>query len=152
MNKRANLLKHVKGTSGWRYYPVVWLRNGSVRPNHVLVNGKAERVEALISAYGHRLRSRNLLQHHQRRIALCPPVGHEHFCIDDQSVAILDQQIPAVAQLGLLPITFARQLRLGIGSSMHASHSTAARRESSPWDCRDRPAAAPTFPVSADSS
>src|SRR5438445_8119119 len=66
-------------------------------------------VEALISAYGHRLRSRNLLQHHQRRIALCPSVGHEHFCGDDQSVAILDQQIPAVAQLGLLPITFARR-------------------------------------------
>ena len=42
MNKRANLLKHVKGASGWRYYPVVWLRNGSVRPNYVLVNGKAE--------------------------------------------------------------------------------------------------------------
>jgi integrase/recombinase XerD len=42
MNKRANLFKHVKGVSGWRYYPVVWLRNGSVRPNHVLVNGKAE--------------------------------------------------------------------------------------------------------------
>jgi len=42
MNKRANLLKQVKGASGWRYYPVVWLRNGSVRPNHVLVNGKAE--------------------------------------------------------------------------------------------------------------
>src|SRR6266702_2673440 len=42
MNKRANLSKHVKGASGWRYYPVVWLRNGSVRPNHVLVNGEAE--------------------------------------------------------------------------------------------------------------
>lgn len=42
MNKRANLLKQVKGGSGWRYYPVVWLRNGSVRPNYVLVNGKVE--------------------------------------------------------------------------------------------------------------
>ena len=42
MNKRANLLKHVKGGSGWRYYPVVWLQNGSVRPNYVLVHGKAE--------------------------------------------------------------------------------------------------------------
>jgi hypothetical protein len=42
MTKRANLLKHVKGGSGWRYYPGVWLRNGSVRPNHVPVNGKAE--------------------------------------------------------------------------------------------------------------
>jgi integrase/recombinase XerD len=42
MNKRANLLKHVRGGSGWRYYPVVWLQNGSVRPNYVLVNGKAE--------------------------------------------------------------------------------------------------------------
>jgi integrase/recombinase XerD len=42
MNKRANLLKHVKGGSGWRYYPVVWLQNGSVRPNYVLVKGKAE--------------------------------------------------------------------------------------------------------------
>jgi hypothetical protein len=42
MNKRANLLKHVKGGSGWRYYPVVWLRNGSVRPNSVLAKGKAE--------------------------------------------------------------------------------------------------------------
>src|SRR2546428_217835 len=42
MNKRANLLKHVKGASGWRYYPVAWLQNGSVRPNYVLVNGRAE--------------------------------------------------------------------------------------------------------------
>jgi len=42
MNKRANLLKHVKSNSAWRYYPVVWLRNGSVRPNYVLVNGGAE--------------------------------------------------------------------------------------------------------------
>jgi hypothetical protein len=42
MNKRANLLKHVKSGSVWRYYPVVWLRNGSVRPNYVLVNGEAE--------------------------------------------------------------------------------------------------------------
>ena len=42
MNKRANLLKHVKGGSAWRYYPVVWLQNGSVRPNYVLVHGKAE--------------------------------------------------------------------------------------------------------------
>ncbi len=45
MNKRANLLKHVKGGSGWRYYPVAWLQNGSVRPNYVLVNGKAEHHE-----------------------------------------------------------------------------------------------------------
>ena len=42
MNKRANLLKHVKGASGWRYCPVAWLQNGSVRPNYVLVNGRAE--------------------------------------------------------------------------------------------------------------
>ncbi len=42
MNKRANLLKHVKGASGWRYYPVAWLQNGSVRPNYVWVNGRAE--------------------------------------------------------------------------------------------------------------
>src|SRR5258708_4459286 len=45
MNKRANLLKHVKGGSGWRYYPVAWLQNGSVRPNYVFVNGKAEHHE-----------------------------------------------------------------------------------------------------------
>src|SRR3989440_6309505 len=32
-------------------------------------------VEALISAHGHRLPSRNLLQHHQRRIALCPSLA-----------------------------------------------------------------------------
>src|SRR5437588_7539257 len=42
MNKRADLLKHVKGISGWRYCPVVWLQNGSVRSNYVLVNGRAE--------------------------------------------------------------------------------------------------------------
>src|SRR4051812_29076942 len=42
MHKRANLLKHIKGGSGWRYYPVVWLQNGSVRPNYVWVNGKIE--------------------------------------------------------------------------------------------------------------
>jgi hypothetical protein len=42
MHKRANLLKHVKGGSGWRYCPVVWLQNGSVRPHYVRVNGKPE--------------------------------------------------------------------------------------------------------------
>src|SRR6266446_1790089 len=60
-------------------------------------------VEALISAHGHRLPSRNLLQHHQRRIALRPSVGHEHFCGDDQSVATGDEiafPVPADDALG----------------------------------------------------
>src|SRR5215472_6948165 len=32
---------------------------------------KAEDVESVVATYGHRLRSRNLLQHDQRRVALC---------------------------------------------------------------------------------
>ncbi len=72
------------------------------------------RVESFISAHRYRLRARQLLQHHQRRVALRRPVGLEHFRPHDQTVAVLHQQIPAVTQLRLLARSFARQLRLGI--------------------------------------
>src|SRR6266511_5432190 len=45
------------------------------------------------------LRSRNLFQHHQRRIAFCRSVSLEHLGVYDQSVAVFHQQIPVVTQL-----------------------------------------------------
>ena len=73
------------------------------------------RVETLVSAHRHRFSTRNPLQHYQRRIAFCRSLGHEHLCVHDQSIAILHQRAPAVTQLGLLPLTLARHLSVGIG-------------------------------------
>ena len=52
---------------------------------------KTEGVESFVASYRHRPRSRNLLQHDQRRIALGRAVGLEDFGVDDQPVAILHQ-------------------------------------------------------------
>src|SRR5579864_6742582 len=72
-------------------------------------------VISLVPAHGHWLRTRNLLQHNQRRVALRCAIGLEYFCVHDQSVSVLHQQIPAVTQLGLLPRALACQLGIGIG-------------------------------------
>src|SRR5439155_9382298 len=69
---------------------------------------KTERVESFVSSNGHRLRAGNPLQHNQRRIPLRRAIGHEYFCVDNQPVAILHQQIPAVTQLRLFPLASAR--------------------------------------------
>jgi hypothetical protein len=72
---------------------------------------KPERVKTFVSSNRQRLRTGKLLQHRQRRISLRRAVGH----VDDQSVAVLHQQIPSIAQLGFLPLAFARQWSVGIG-------------------------------------
>jgi hypothetical protein len=75
---------------------------------------KPERVESFVAADGQRLRAGKLF-HHDQRIAFRRPVGLEYFRIHDQPVAILDQQVPAVTQLGLLPLALARQQSVRIG-------------------------------------
>ena len=73
------------------------------------------RVKSLVAAHRDAAVARNLLQHHQRRIALGAPVGFQQLRVHDQPVAILYLQIAAVAQLGLLAWSLARQLRIRIG-------------------------------------
>ena len=76
---------------------------------------KTQGVKRFVSAHRHPLRSRNLFQHHQRCVSFCPPGGRHRFGLDDQPVAILHQQIPAVTQLRLLTNAFARHQRIRIG-------------------------------------
>src|SRR5262249_40147149 len=71
-------------------------------------------VESLVTSYRHTRASRKVLQHLQRRIALRDPVGFPHPAVHYQSVAILYQQIPAVAQRGLLALALPRQLGIRI--------------------------------------
>ncbi len=57
---------------------------------------------------------RESFQQHQSRISFRRSVGLENSRLHDQSVAVLHQKIPAVTQLGLFAVAFARQQRLGI--------------------------------------
>ena len=93
------------------------------------------RVEALVSSHRHPLASRNFLQHFQRRIALGRARGFPHPAVHNQPVAILHQQIPAVAQLGLLTWTFARHLRFGIAFRL-MRFVRALLADNPPWDFR----------------
>src|SRR2546422_500140 len=72
------------------------------------------RVKPFVASHRHRLRSRDLLQHYQGRVAFRGSVGLEHFRVHDQPVAVLHQKVPAVTQLGLLAVAFARQLSFWI--------------------------------------
>jgi hypothetical protein len=76
---------------------------------------ETERVKPFVSTHRDRLRLRNLFQRRQQRIAFRCPVGLKQLYIDDQSVAILHQQIPTATQPGLLPLAFARHPWLRIG-------------------------------------
>jgi len=71
-------------------------------------------VVALVAAHGHTPPSRNVLQHIQCGVALGFACHFPHPAVHDQSMAILHQQIPAVTQLGLFALAFARQQRLRI--------------------------------------
>ena len=85
---------------------------------HMQVSALAHKIrgiESFVAAHGHAPDSRNLLQHLQRGVALGDSSGFPHATRHNQSVEILHQQIPAVAQLGLLACAFARQKRVGIG-------------------------------------
>lgn len=53
-------------------------------------------VISLVGACCHTLRSRNLLQHQQSRVALCPSVCFQQLRIYDQPVAVLHQEVAAV--------------------------------------------------------
>jgi hypothetical protein len=72
--------------------------------------GKLPRVETLVAPHRDPPVARNLLQHQQCGITLGAPVGFQQLRIHDQPVAILYQQIAAIAQLGLLASALARQL------------------------------------------
>src|SRR5438445_12853595 len=51
------------------------------------------RVVCLVATLGHLLRSRNLFQHHHRRIALCRSVGLAHLGVYDLYATVLIQQL-----------------------------------------------------------
>jgi hypothetical protein len=101
---------------------------------------KPEGVELFVVAHCQRMCAGKPLHHHQRRIAFRRSVGLEDLRVYDQSVPVLHQQIPAVAQPEPLPFAFARQQRVGIGLGPHRFRSSASPRESSPWGCQDHPA------------
>src|SRR5262249_55116486 len=75
---------------------------------------KPRRIEAFVAAPGHVTGSRSLLQHGDRRVTPGGSRGFPDQARHNQAMAILHQQIPAVAQLGLLACAFARQERVGI--------------------------------------
>ena len=63
--------------------------------------------------------ARNLFQHQHCCMTLGGASGREDFRRDDESVAVLCQQVPVVAELGFLPAAFARQKSVWIsGGSM----------------------------------
>ena len=98
-------------------------------------------IKSLVAPSVTRPGSRNLLEHGHRRQALGCARGFPHHARNDQSVAILHQQVSAIAEFCLLAWTCApaaRQDRLLI----RASDSSASRHENSLRDFPDRPAVA----------
>lgn len=75
-------------------------------------------VVCLVRSYRHPIRARQLFQHHPRGAPLRGPVGLKHFAHHDQSVPILDREIPVIAQLGFLSAALPRQKRIRIGSGL----------------------------------
>src|SRR5208282_5009109 len=71
-------------------------------------------VEAFVATYRRRVRTWNLLQHDECCIALGATIGFQQFPVDDQSIAILYQQIAAIAQLRLLARSLACKLRIDV--------------------------------------
>src|SRR6266567_2109678 len=90
------------------------LRHVRRHPKVPALAHEIRRVEALVAAHRHAPASWNFLQHFQRGIALGRARGFPYSAVHNQAVAILHQQISAVAQLGLLARTFARHLRFWI--------------------------------------
>jgi hypothetical protein len=72
-------------------------------------------VVALVGSHRYLLRSRDLLDHQQRRIPLRCPVGLQQLGVCDQPVAVLDEQIPTVAQFRFSASAFASQFGIRIG-------------------------------------
>ncbi len=59
------------------------------------------------------LLSRNLFHHRDRGLRFRPAVGRSHLAIDCDTVAVLHQHVPRVAQLGFLPRPLTRQRASG---------------------------------------
>ena len=76
---------------------------------------KIPSVVALVARYRSALVTAPASDHSQSRLALCRSVGFQHFTVGNQPVAILDQQVAAVAQFGFLAAAFTRQPRIRIG-------------------------------------
>ena len=121
----------INGTPTW---PLLIL--GDMRRNIQVsaLGDKTGSIKSFVPANRNRLAAGNLLQHHQRRIPLCRSVGLKNFRGDNQSVAVLHQQISAIAQFGFFAWTFARQLGIGIGRRLMRRIRSLLARESSPSD------------------
>src|SRR5262249_4885162 len=109
-------------------------------------------VKSLVSAHRHQLRARQLLQHHQRRIPFCPPIGLKHFCRHDQPVAGSPPTDSRCNSTSTPCPVLCAPTAPPDQSSTHASRSIAARPESPPSGCRDHPAECPLSPLSLENS
>ena len=108
---------------------------------------KPARVKPFVATHRHRLRSRDLLQHHQGRVSFRRSVGLETLP-PPRSVRCGSPPTGSRCNSAWTPCRhFCAPAEPQDRSSMHASRSTSARRESSRWDCPDRPAAScfPSF-------
>ena len=79
---------------------------------------KPARIVPLVRSHREPIRTRQLLQHHQRRIALRRTVGLKDLRVHHQSIAVFRQQIRIEAQLRLLAIALPRQHGIGIGGGL----------------------------------
>jgi hypothetical protein len=77
-------------------------------------------VVAFVGSHRDPLLSRDLLEHEQRRIPFRRPVGLQQLGLGDQPVAVLNQQISAVAQFGFFAAAFAGQLGIRVGGGLVA--------------------------------
>src|ERR1700745_4318360 len=76
---------------------------------------KTSGVVALIASHCLPLLGMDLFDHQQRRISFRCAIGLQQLGVCDQPVAVLDEQISAVTQLGFFAIAFASQLRVRVG-------------------------------------
>ena len=105
---------------------------------------KSRRVIVLVPAQRHACHRRESAPPSVKRgIPFGGPRRLPHRRVDHQPVAVLHQHVPAVTSAWLLcPPLLRASLRVGIGRRGMRGVACASRRESSPSDCRDRPAAA----------
>ena len=76
------------------------LRHVRRHPQMAALRYEPTRVEPFVAAHRQRVRAAKPLQHDQRRIAFCRPVGLEDFCVHDQSVAVFPNRLREANRAG----------------------------------------------------
>ena len=112
--------------TGHRLAPNAYVRGDA----HQTTGGdKALRVIALVGADGDPLALRQLAEHDDGRLDFGVAVGTRHRRVDDQAVAILDQQVRSVTELRLAPRPFLREPGVGIGRRLMRSFRRVSPRK-----------------------